>query len=310
MRKIVLILSIVVMFASFANANLIENGDFESPDIAFGTWTWFVDGVVPGWTVEHTFATGNEYEPRLEMWDHLYGYPPYSGDQHIELDSFDPTTISQEVETETGVRYVLTYAWGPRPGTPDNQLKVWVNDVEIAHRSASGVGNTQIIWTLETYEFQATGTLTTVAFAEIGPDDQLGMLLDAISLTTKEIEVDIDIKPGSYPNSININGSGLITVAILGSETFDVSNINIGSLVFAGLDVAVRGKDKPMCKIEDVSGNFSEGPEGTPDGYPDLVCHFEDDPSLWSPTDGTAEVTGLLNDGTILMGIDEIRLVP
>lgn len=124
------------------------------------------------------------------------------------------------------------------------------------------------------------------------------------------ISVGIDIKPGSYPNSININGSGLITVAILGSDTFDVSNINIGSLVFAGLDVAVRGKDKPMCKIEDVSGNFSEGPEGAPDGYPDLVCHFEDDPSLWSPADGTAEVTGLLNDGTILMGIDEIRLVP
>ena len=34
--------------------------------------------------------------------------------------------------------------------------------------------------------------------------------------------VGIDIKPGSFPNSINLKGKGVIPVAILSTTTFDV----------------------------------------------------------------------------------------
>ena len=40
----------------------------------------------------------------------------------------------------------------------------------------------------------------------------------------------IDIKPGSDPNCININGHGVIPVAILGSEDFDVSLVDPDTL--------------------------------------------------------------------------------
>jgi len=122
------------------------------------------------------------------------------------------------------------------------------------------------------------------------------------------LTVGIDIKPGSYPNAINKNGNGVIPVAILGSADFDVTQIDPYSLSFQGLTVRIKGNDKPQCSIADVSGNFAI-PEGTPDGYPDLVCQFVDDPSTWTVGDGFATLTGKLLDGTPFEGTDSIKVV-
>jgi hypothetical protein len=110
----------------------------------------------------------------------------------------------------------------------------------------------------------------------------------------------IDIKPGSNPNSFNINGNGVIPVAVLGSEAFDVTEIDVSTLSFAGLDVRVKGNGEPQCSIKDTNG----------DGYDDLVCQFIDDPDNWIPGDGTATLTGQLNDGTVFHGTDSINVVP
>lgn len=123
------------------------------------------------------------------------------------------------------------------------------------------------------------------------------------------ITVDIDIKPGSYPNCFNVNGHGVIPVAVLGSDTFDVTQIDINTLNFAGLDVRVKGNSSPQCSVEDVSGDFTD-PAGAPDGYDDLVCQFVDDPSVWSPGDGIASLIGALYDETAIEGSDAICIVP
>ena len=121
--------------------------------------------------------------------------------------------------------------------------------------------------------------------------------------------VGIDVKPGSPENCLNINGHGRIPVAVLGEEDFDVESIDRSTLRFAGLEVAMKGRGREQCGIEDVSGDFSD-PVGAPDGYPDLVCHFEDDLGLWSPDDGEATLTGELDDGRSIEGTDAICLVP
>jgi hypothetical protein len=119
--------------------------------------------------------------------------------------------------------------------------------------------------------------------------------------------VDIDIKPQSLPNCFNVNGHGVIPVAILGSEDFDVSTIDVDTLRFNGSEVQVRGKkEKTMCHYEDVSGDFSTYPEGGPDGYDDLVCQFEDDPSYWTTGQAEALLTGYLLDGTEIEGSDSV----
>ncbi len=125
-------------------------------------------------------------------------------------------------------------------------------------------------------------------------------------------QIKIDIKPGSYPNCFNVNGHGVIPVAILGSAVFDVTQIDTATLWFAGLEVRVRGK-RPQCSFEDVSGDFSLSPEGAPDGYLDLVCHFTDDATSWSPGGARATLGGCLLeqfDGTRFAGSDEICVRP
>jgi hypothetical protein len=131
--------------------------------------------------------------------------------------------------------------------------------------------------------------------------------------TEGTIVAEIDIKPGSFPNCFNVNGHGVIPVAILGSADFDVTQINPTTLSFAGLSVRVKGNDNLQCSVEDVSGDFSGGFEGAPDGYDDLVCQFVDDADLWSADTGTATVTGNLLvefGGTPFAGTDTICLAP
>lgn len=126
------------------------------------------------------------------------------------------------------------------------------------------------------------------------------------------VEVGVDLKPGSYPNSVNINGRGLIPLAILGSDTFDVAQIDPATLDFAGLEVKVKKNGTFQCAFDDVSGDFTNR-QGTPDGYMDLVCKFVDDPDRWSPDDGTATLTGRLfpeYGARPIMGSDTFRLVP
>ncbi|MCK5261859.1 MAG: hypothetical protein KAJ44_06735, partial [Thermoplasmatales archaeon] len=48
----------------------------------------------------------------------------------------------------------------------------------------------------------------------------------------EEIEVDIDIKPGSYPNSINPKSKGNVPVAILTTDDFDASDVGPATIVF------------------------------------------------------------------------------
>ena len=118
--------------------------------------------------------------------------------------------------------------------------------------------------------------------------------------------VEIDVKPGSYPNCFNINGHGVIPVAILGSEDFDIYTIDAASVLFNGSAVQLRGKkEKTMCHYEDVSGDFTN-PEGAPDGYIDLVCQFEDDPTQWTTGQALATLTGTLTTGEPIKGYDEV----
>lgn len=123
---------------------------------------------------------------------------------------------------------------------------------------------------------------------------------DYFVATNSTVEVLIDIKPGSDPNCFNINGHGVIPVAILGSGDFDVYDVNLESLSFGGLEVRVRGNKGPLCSIEYLNQ----------DAYPDLVCHFEDNASAWEPGEGEATLTGELMDATSFEGADSICVVP
>jgi hypothetical protein len=117
------------------------------------------------------------------------------------------------------------------------------------------------------------------------------------------IPVEIDIKPGSYPNSFNSNGHGVIPVAILGSADFSVTQIDPWSLSLGSMPLRVKNNGQPECSVEDING----------DGFSDLVCQFADNGTLAGPGTTTIMLAGNLKPEfgeTPIEGFDEIRIVP
>lgn len=113
------------------------------------------------------------------------------------------------------------------------------------------------------------------------------------------VNVDIDIKPGSDPNAFNNDGNGVIPVAILGSETFDVGLIIPTTVAMEGMTLKTVGKaDKALYHYEDVND----------DGFEDLVVQIQDEDGVFEPGEGVASITGLLIDGRSFIGSDFIKI--
>ena len=118
----------------------------------------------------------------------------------------------------------------------------------------------------------------------------------------ESIDVVVDIKPGSFPNSINLCSNGAVPIAFFGSDAFDVYEVDTETLRFAETTVKVVGKKDPhsLCSYEDVNNDL----------FYDLVCHFLT--ADIAGTDGqssTATVNGELLNGTPFEGTDIVNIV-
>jgi hypothetical protein len=134
-------------------------------------------------------------------------------------------------------------------------------------------------------------------------------------------EVSLDVHPTSCPNPFNVYGKGVIPVAILGTEEFDVSQIDPASLRLEGVaplrwameDVATpygeEFSDPPECM---------ECTEEGPDGYMDLTVKFSMQ-EIAAAIDGVEDgdciamtITGNLKeefDSLEIIGIDVVRII-
>jgi len=151
----------------------------------------------------------------------------------------------------------------------------------------------------------ASLTLTTVAVA----DDIGEYTVDVITGATIAVDtacptptVEVDIKPGSDPNSINPGSKGVIPVAILTSDEFDATTVDPHTVRFGpeGAPVDTIGGGKLKAAIKDVDH----------DGESDLIMHFRTQETDIQPGDTEACLEGSTYDGIPIWGCDSVRTVP
>lgn len=109
------------------------------------------------------------------------------------------------------------------------------------------------------------------------------------------IEVEIDIKPGGNPNSINPDSESVIPVAILTTDEFDAYYVDADTVRFGPL-----GAWAELWALEDVDS----------DGDEDMILHFRIQNTGLIAGDTEAELVGKTLDGMEIHGTDSVRTVP
>lgn len=127
----------------------------------------------------------------------------------------------------------------------------------------------------------------------------IGTVTFALVVQT-EIWVSIDIKPGSFPNSINLGSGGTVPVAIFSTASFDAMMVDPLTVTLASAPVRLKGQGTPQASFQDVNA----------DGLLDLVVHVSTEALQLTETDTEAVLEGATLDGTHIRGRDTVRVVP
>ncbi|MBI5670193.1 MAG: lamin tail domain-containing protein [Chloroflexi bacterium] len=161
-------------------------------------------------------------------------------------------------------------------------------------------GNSQVLdqMVVSRYLFNNAAPVYDVVHVNAEFTDQVSDHEPSVAMLRPVILVDIDIKPGSDTNPINLKSNGKVPVAILGSLDFDAAFVDPSTVTLAGAPVAKQGR-RLMVSFEDVNG----------DRILDMLLHFETKQLKLTEADTQAILLGRTIDGTKLRGLDSVRIV-
>lgn len=132
------------------------------------------------------------------------------------------------------------------------------------------------------------------------PSVGYGVLVGEQSSIETFYPISIDIKPDSFPNSINLGSRGNVPVVIFSDPDFDASKIAPLSISLAGAHIQIKGKGTPMTSLSDINN----------DGLQDLIVHIDTEALQLTIDDAKATLRAMTTDGRLVIGSDSVRIVP
>lgn len=169
----------------------LVNGGFEQPQVPTGSYRPTAASLVPGWD---TSASDN----LIEMWSTGFGgIPSHTGNQFVELNANEESTLFQDVATTPG--QTLTWSLAHRGRYGEDVMRVLVGAPEGELTPAGPDIRDARSWGVHTgtYVVPAGQTVTRFAFESVSSSNgaTVGNFLDSISfgtvpclLTTKSVE--------------------------------------------------------------------------------------------------------------------------
>lgn len=173
------------------------------------------------------------------------------------------------------------------------------------------------------YEMDRNGNLIDTKFTGVS-----GRFIEYVVIGQEATMGYLDIKPGSCPNPFNTKSRGVLPVAILGTAEFDVTQVDLGSLVISRADgvggsvAPIQGPPGPNFSYEDTGTPYDGDPCGCQemggDGIMDLNMKFDNSTltqvlelgGVGPGMDVQLVVSGMLLDGTPFTATDCIVMVP
>jgi hypothetical protein len=213
---------------------------------------------------------------------------------------------------------------------------ITVNDAELVPAGAvfqgntvpQAVGGTNLngrLWDIRSFDVTSYLTVgpNTLHVVTHTNDDCLGLIVALVDLPAgaapvNEISVAFDVKPGGCPNPFNPDAQGVLPVAILGTNDFDITKIDPSTLKLNGVSLLRSAIQDVATPYAGSITNCSTCSTAGADGRADLTIKFDfpaisatiADPAIGSCIPLT--ITGNLKPefgGTPIKGIDYIVIV-
>jgi hypothetical protein len=238
-------------------ADALPFGSVMGPCEVAGAMKWVLGDLGPGEEAARTVLFFTAHSPA--------GLPPQTA-----LILLGPELSTNDVGSAHSVTATVTLDGVPIPGVTVN---FEIIDGPHAGTTATAVTDGSGIATF-TYTGSAQGTDLIVAHGYVDDDDteEHSNVATKVWVGEAEPEIYVDIKPTSCPNPLNVKSKGVLPVAILGTENFDVTTVDPESILLEGISPLRYDFEDVATPFE---GELCDCHELGPDGYMDMTLKFD-----------------------------------